>query len=84
MRLSMYASSASPLTPFDYIAAGYWQDFLADRPIAGGIAYESELRDCILDESLHREIVDEAVAIAQAAVKKEEYQIGRAETQQSE
>lgn len=48
----MYASSASPLTPFDYIAAGYWQDFLADRPIAGGIAYESELRDCILDESL--------------------------------
>ena len=44
--------SASPLTPFDYIAAGYWQDFLADRPIAGGIAYESELRDCILDESL--------------------------------
>ena len=48
----MYASSASPLTPFDYIAAGYWQDFLANRPIAGGIAYESELRDCILDESL--------------------------------
>ena len=44
--------SASPSTPIDYIAAGYWQDFLADRAIAGGIAYESELRDCILDESL--------------------------------
>jgi len=44
--------SASPLTPLDYIAAGYWQDFLAGRPIAGGIAYEAELRDCTLDESL--------------------------------
>lgn len=44
--------SASPLTPLDYIAAGYWQDFLANRPIAGGIAYETELRDCVLDESL--------------------------------
>ncbi|MEN6670820.1 tetratricopeptide repeat protein [Psychrobacter sp. B38] len=40
------------LTPLDYIAAGYWQDFLAERPIAGGIVYENELRDCILDESL--------------------------------
>ncbi|MEN8624476.1 tetratricopeptide repeat protein [Psychrobacter proteolyticus] len=44
--------SASPLTPLDYIAEGYWQDFLAGRPIAGGIAYETELRACILDESL--------------------------------
>lgn len=44
--------SASPLTPLDYIAAGYWQDFLAKRPIAGGIAYEAELRHCTLDESL--------------------------------
>lgn len=40
------------LTPLDYIAAGYWQDFLADRPIAGGIGYETELRNCVLDESL--------------------------------
>jgi len=44
--------SASPLTPLDYIAAGYWQDFLAGRAIAGGIAYEKELRACVLDESL--------------------------------
>ncbi|MGE6245770.1 tetratricopeptide repeat protein [Psychrobacter proteolyticus] len=44
--------SASPLTPLDYIAEGYWQDFLAGRPIAGGIAYETELRACTLDESL--------------------------------
>ena len=44
--------SASPLTPLDYIAEGYWQDFLARRSIAGGIAYETELRACTLDESL--------------------------------
>lgn len=44
--------SASPQTPLDYIAAGYWQDFLAEQSIAGGTAYEAELRDCILDESL--------------------------------
>ncbi|MCG3841437.1 sel1 repeat family protein [Psychrobacter sp. Ps1] len=44
--------SASPLTPLDYIAEGYWQDFLAGRSIAGGIAYETELRTCALDESL--------------------------------
>ena len=31
---------------------------------------------CILDETLHREIVDEAVIIAQAAVKPEQYQVG--------
>lgn len=44
--------SATLLTPLDYIASGYWQDFLAERPIAGGIVYEVELRDCVLDESL--------------------------------
>ncbi|GAA0802657.1 tetratricopeptide repeat protein [Psychrobacter piscatorii] len=44
--------SASPLTPLDYIAEGYWQDFLAGRPIAGGIAYETQLHSCALDESL--------------------------------
>jgi len=44
--------AASPLTPLDYIAEGYWQDFLAGRPIAGGIAYETQLHNCALDESL--------------------------------
>ena len=44
--------SASPLTPLDYIAAGYWQDFLASRPVAGGMAHEAELHQCKLDESL--------------------------------
>ncbi len=44
--------SASPLTPLDYIAEGYWQDFLAGRPVAGGIAYETQLHNCALDESL--------------------------------
>ncbi len=40
------------VTSLDYIAEGYWQDFLAQRPIAGGIAYESKLQACELDESL--------------------------------
>ena len=44
--------SASPLTPLNYIAAGYWQDFLARRAVAGGIAYEVDLHHCGLDESL--------------------------------
>ena len=44
--------SASPLTPLDYIATGYWQDFLARRAVAGGIAYEVDLHHCGLDESL--------------------------------
>ena len=39
-------------TPLDYMAEGYWQDFLAKRPIAGGIAYESALQNSNLDESL--------------------------------
>lgn len=39
-------------TALDYSAEGYWQDFLAKRPIAGGIAYEPQLRSCELDESL--------------------------------
>ncbi|WP_182405354.1 tetratricopeptide repeat protein [Psychrobacter sp. GP33] len=40
------------ITPLDYMAEGYWQDFLAKRPITGGIAYESALQNSNLDESL--------------------------------
>lgn len=40
------------VTSLDYVAEGYWQDFLAQRPVAGGIAYESKLQACELDESL--------------------------------
>lgn len=39
-------------TSLDYMAEGYWQYFIAGRPIAGGIAYEGQLQDCQLDESL--------------------------------
>lgn len=42
----------SSKTPLDYIAQGYWQDFLAARPIAGGMAYETQLHECRLDDSL--------------------------------
>ena len=41
-----------PKTPLDYIAEGYWQDFLVGQPVAGGIAYEGHLHECQLDESL--------------------------------
>lgn len=41
-------------------------------------------RHCVLDETLHREIVDEAVIIAQAAVKPQEYQIGVSEQQRND
>ena len=46
------ATSTIAKTSLDYSAEGYWQDFLAGRPIAGGIAYEQQLHDCQLDESL--------------------------------
>ena len=39
-------------TPLDYMAEGYWQDFLAGQAIAGGIAYRESLQACQLDESL--------------------------------
>ncbi|WP_169393186.1 MULTISPECIES: tetratricopeptide repeat protein [Psychrobacter] len=39
-------------TALDYVAEGYWQDFVAKRPVAGGMAYEAELQSCQLDESL--------------------------------
>lgn len=45
---------------------------------------ESNQRHCVLDETLHREIVDEAVLIAQAAAQKESYQIGQAEVNRAE
>jgi len=50
----MSASSDSFVakTSLDYIAEGYWQDFLGERPIAGGIAYEEQLQACKLDETL--------------------------------
>ena len=44
--------SISPLTSLDYVAQGYWQDFLAGRAVVGGIAYDARLHDCALDESL--------------------------------
>ncbi|ALF60865.1 hypothetical protein AOC03_10530 [Psychrobacter urativorans] len=46
-------ATSLPKTPLDYMAEGYWQDFLGHRSIAGGIAYEMALRDCELDESLN-------------------------------
>lgn len=54
--MSAHATTAikTPITktPLDYMAEGYWQDFLAQRVIAGGIVYEQQLQACQLDESL--------------------------------
>jgi hypothetical protein len=40
--------------------------------------------DSELDDSIHREIVDEAIKIAVSVTKPEEYQIKQAENQQAE
>ena len=50
--MSVNSISSLAKTPLDYIAQGYWQDFLTAQPIAGGIAYEAQLLACHLDESL--------------------------------
>lgn len=50
--MSLPSTQSELITPLDDMAEDYWQDFLAKRPIAGGIAYESALHDCNLDESL--------------------------------
>lgn len=47
-----HSVSLLPKTSLDYIAQGYWRDFLAQQPIAGGIAYNVQLQQCQLDESL--------------------------------
>ena len=39
-------------TSVDYMAQGYWQEFLAKRPVAGGLSYEAQLQECQLDDSL--------------------------------
>lgn len=73
------------ILPDTYTVEYYRVRYLAMPPaIVCNEFDESEQVHCILDETLHREIVDEAVAIAQAAVKKEDYQIGINEQQRSQ
>lgn len=43
---------AGQQSTLDYVADGYWQDFLAKRPVAGGMAFEVEVRYCRLDDTL--------------------------------
>lgn len=79
------AKRAELIIPSGYSLVEYRTRYLAMPPAIVVDEFDPEnQKHCVLDETLHREIVDEAVAIAQAAVKKEEYQIGRAESQQSE
>ncbi len=46
------ATNTAPKTPLDYMAVGYWQDYLTGCSVAGGIAYEEQIQACQLDESL--------------------------------
>ncbi|WP_350558928.1 tetratricopeptide repeat protein [Psychrobacter sp. CAL346-MNA-CIBAN-0220] len=50
--MSIMSAMSLSKTLLDCIAEDYWQDFLMERPMAGVIAYEAELHDCQLDESL--------------------------------
>ena len=45
---------------------------------------ETEEMDCMLDESLHRSIIDEAIKIATGATNPEEYRLKQIESEQSE
>lgn len=49
---SHFAAANIAKTSLDYMAEGYWQDFIAGHPIAGGIAYKEQLHDYQLDESM--------------------------------
>lgn len=39
-------------TAFDLVAEQHWQDYLQNLPVAGGMAYESRVHACKLDESM--------------------------------
>lgn len=49
--MSITSNAFIAKTSLDYMAEGYWQDFLTGNSVAGGIAYESLLQSCQLDES---------------------------------
>lgn len=73
------------ILPSGYIVNSYRVRYLATPPaiVCNEFTPTSQIH-CILDESLHREIVDEAIIIAQAAVKPDKYQIGVAEQERND
>lgn len=50
--MSVTTIASLPKTPLDYVAQGYWQDFLSGAAIGDRFAYEAQLKNCELDESL--------------------------------
>lgn len=48
----MTVSHPTAATAFDLVAEQHWQDYLQNLPVAGGMAYESRVRACGLDESM--------------------------------
>ena len=39
-------------SPIEFIAEAFWEDFVAQRPINGGMLWEDKLRQCSLDDSM--------------------------------
>ena len=73
------------MLPSGYVVNKYRFRYLALPPaIVVDEFTPANQKHCILDESLHKEIVDEAVIIAQAAVKPDKYQIGVAEQERND
>ena len=76
---------AELVLPSGYAVNTYRVRYLATPPaIVVDEFTPANQKHCILDETLHREIVDEAVIIAQAAVKQDKYQIGVAEQERND
>ena len=71
-------SGVNPITDYRVVYLRTPPDIVVDET-----ALQNQVH-CILDETLHREIVDEAVVIADAAVKKDEYQVSLNEKERSQ
>lgn len=69
--------AAYPVTDYRIRYLAYPPDIVCDE------YNPSEQRHCILDDSLHDEIIDEAVKMAVAAIKPEEYQIAAIENKEN-
>jgi len=73
------------ILPSGYVINNYRCRYLAIPPaiVVDEFTPANQIH-CILDETLHREIVDEAVVIAEAATKPEKYQISVAEQERND
>lgn len=67
------------------LVSDYRVRYLVSPPnIVVDVTTPANQRHCILDKSIHDDIVDEAIRIVKGMINPQEYQIGSAEAQQSE